>query len=105
MAPFAVTAGLGFLRGATAGLAFFQDRNAPSTGTNSFSGGSTQNITGAIYFPNQAVAYSGGGGVHVAPCTQLVVYKASFSGGSNFSNNCAGVGTATIGSTSNQIVE
>jgi Flp pilus assembly protein TadG len=91
--------------GATAGLAIFQDRNAPSSGTNSFSGGSTQNITGAIYFPNQAVSYSGGGGVDVAPCTQLVVYKASFSGGSNFSNNCSGVGTSTIGTTSNQLVE
>ena len=91
--------------GATAGLAFFQDRNAPSSGTNSFSGGSTQNITGAIYFPNQSVSYSGGGGVDVAACTQLVVYKASFSGSSNFSNNCAGVGTATIGTTSNQLVE
>ena len=46
--------------GPTAGLAFFQDRNAPSSGTDSFSGGTTQIITGAIYFPHQAVNYSGG---------------------------------------------
>ena len=91
--------------GATAGLAFFQDRNAPSSGTNSFSGGATQNITGAIYFPDQSVAYSGGGGTTGSGCTQLVVFKATFSGGSSFANNCAGVGTSTIGSTSTQLVE
>jgi hypothetical protein len=91
--------------GPTAGLAFFQDRNAPSTGTNSFTGGSTQNIVGAIYFPNQAVSFSGGGGSSGATCTQLVVLKASFSGSSTFNNNCASAGTATIGSTSNKMVE
>ena len=59
--------------GSTAGLAFFQDRNAPSSGTNSFTGGSTQNITGAIYFPNQGVTFVGRqrDGWRRA-CTQLV---------------------------------
>ena len=48
--------------GATMGLAFFQDRNAPTAGTsaNTFNGGGTQNIVGAIYFPNQGVTYAGG---------------------------------------------
>ena len=50
--------------GATAGIAFFGDRNAPSTNSNSFSGGATQNITGAIYFPSQEVTYSGGRPIH-----------------------------------------
>src|SRR5579872_7357275 len=34
--------------GATSGMAFYQDRNAPHGGSNSFSGGSTQSITGVL---------------------------------------------------------
>jgi hypothetical protein len=91
--------------GPTAGLAFFQDRNAPSSGTDSFTGGSTQNITGAIYFPDQTVTYSGGSATGGAVCTQLVANQLRFSGSSSLNNNCASVCTATIGSTSNQLVE
>ena len=68
--------------GPTAGLAFFQDRNAPSSGTDSFSGGTTQTITGAIYFPHQAVNYSGGATAGGSNCTQLIAYTMTFSGGS-----------------------
>jgi Flp pilus assembly protein TadG len=93
--------------GATEGLAFFQDHNAPQASSNSFSGGSTQNITGAIYFPNEQVTYSGGtttanGG---AACTQLLAYKLSFSGGSTFNANCSGTGVASIGVSSTKLVE
>jgi hypothetical protein len=84
--------------GPTAGLAFFQDRNAPSSGTDSFSGGASQVITGAIYFPHQALNYSGGTSTGGSNCTQLIGYTMTFSGGSTFNNNCAGVGTAAIGS-------
>ncbi len=90
--------------GATAGLAFFQDRNAPTSGTNSLTGGDTQTIVGAIYFPNQNVTYAGGstGG---STCTQLVAYTLKFSGNSTFNSNCGAAGTAAIGTTSNQLVE
>src|SRR5581483_4688637 len=87
--------------GPLAGLAFFQDRNAPaSTGSNSnkFTGGTTQNITGAIYFPNQNVTFNGGtstGGA--AMCTQLVALTINFNGNSTFNNNCAGTGARGIG--------
>ena len=91
--------------GPTAGLAFFQDRNAPSSGTDSFSGGATQNITGAIYFPHQAVNYSGGTATGGSACTQLIAYTMTFSGGTTFNNNCAGVGTAAIGGGNSKIVE
>jgi hypothetical protein len=91
--------------GATAGLAFFQDRNAPTSGSDSFTGGSTQNINGALYFPNQTVTFSGGSGTGGPVCTQLVAYRLSFSGSSTFNNNCASVCTATIGSSSTQLVE
>ena len=83
--------------GATAGLAFFQDRHAPSTSSNSLSGGSTQTIQGAIYFPNEPVTYSGGSGNTPATCTQLVVLRATFSGNSRLNSNCTGTGVASIG--------
>jgi len=93
--------------GATAGLAFFQDRNAPTAGTsaNSFTGGGTQNIIGALYFPNEGVTYAGGASVGGATCTQLLAYTLKFSGNSNFNSNCGSAGTSTIGTTSNQLVE
>lgn len=91
--------------GATAGLALFQDPNASSSGTDSFSGGSSQNITGALYFLNQGVSFSGGAGTGGAACTQLVAFTAQFTGGSNFNNNCAGVGVQSIGSSPTKLVE
>jgi hypothetical protein len=84
--------------GTTAGIAIFQDR-AASGGTNNFSGGSTQTITGALYMPNEAVTYSGNSGNTPAPCTQLIGYTLSFSGSSNFNANCNGLGLAGMGST------
>ncbi len=91
--------------GATAGLAFFQDRNAPTSGNNNLTGGATQNITGAVYFPNQNVTYAGGASTGGSTCSQLVAYTLKFSGNSNFNSNCGSAGTQTVGSTSNQLVE
>jgi Flp pilus assembly protein TadG len=84
--------------GTTAGLAFFQDR-AATGGTNSFSGGSTQTITGAIYLPNEAVSYSGNSGNAPAPCTQLIGFTLNFTGTSDFNANCNGLGLQGMGST------
>jgi hypothetical protein len=90
--------------GATAGLAFYQDRNAPSSGTDSFGGAATVTIVGALYFPDQAVSYAGSSGT--SACTQLVAYQVSFSGATTFNNSsCGSVGTSTIGSQSTQLVE
>jgi hypothetical protein len=85
--------------GPTAGLAFYQDRNAPQSQSNSFSGGSSQTIQGAVYFPNEPVTYSGGSGNTPATCTQLVVLKATFTGNSTLNSNCTGTGVASIGGT------
>lgn len=91
--------------GSTAGLAFFQDRNAPSTGVDSFAGGATQNINGAIYFPNQMVTYAGGTSTGGANCTQLVSLLITFNGNSNFNTNCTAAGTRTIGGSNTALVE
>jgi Flp pilus assembly protein TadG len=89
--------------GATAGLAFFQDRGASNAGTNSFSGGATQSITGAIYFPNQAVSFSGNTGNTPAQCTQLIGYTLTFSGTSTFNASCSGLGLKGMGGTGGAI--
>jgi Flp pilus assembly protein TadG len=90
--------------GSLAGLAFFQDRNAPSSGgTNSFSGNGYLNIVGAAYFPNQPVNFSGNASTAppngiASTCTQLIAFTLTFSGNSAISNsNCSGTGVASIG--------
>jgi Flp pilus assembly protein TadG len=91
--------------GTLAGLAFFQDRNAPQSGTDSFTGGTTQNITGALYFPNQGVTFNGGTNTGGATCTQLVALTITFNGNAGFNNNCQGKGVRAIGSSFVQLVE
>jgi hypothetical protein len=80
--------------GSLPGLAFFQDRNAPQIANpppNSFTGGTTQKITGAIYFPNQGMIFNGGTTTGGAICTQLVGLTITFNGNAAFNNNCKGV--------------
>ena len=93
--------------GPMSGLAFYQDRNAPSSGSDSFSGGTTQNITGAIYFPNQGVTFNGGTqtGSAAAKCTQLIGYTLTFNGNANFNSDCMGTGVRPVGSAFIQLVE
>jgi Flp pilus assembly protein TadG len=92
------------------GMAFFQDRNAPFSGSvsttssctsgtsqNQLTGGSTQLVTGAVYFPNQSVCYSGGSDTSGAGrCTQLIAHTLSFTGNSGIEANCAGTGVEPI---------
>jgi Flp pilus assembly protein TadG len=87
--------------GAMAGIAFFQDRNAPS-GTDNFNGGSSQAITGALYFPSQTVDYTGGVATG-SGCTQVIADQVSFSGNSAMESNCAGTGVRTIASLPKQV--
>jgi Flp pilus assembly protein TadG len=95
--------------GPLAGLAFFQDRNAPQPNNgnapNSFTGGTNQNITGAIYFPNQGMTFNGGTTTGGAICTQLVGLTITFNGNAAFNNNCKGVGVRSIGTSFIALVE
>ncbi len=77
--------------GTWSGILIFQDRNAPSSGTDSLSGSGSLNLTGAVYFPNQTLRYSGSGPINT-PCTMIVVNQLNLTGsgyiscpaGSNF---------------------
>jgi Flp pilus assembly protein TadG len=80
--------------GPTAGMVFFQDRNAPSTLTNDLTGGSGQKFTGALYFPSVSLNY--GGNASTQYCAQLIAKTVNFQGDASFQSNCGGVGTATI---------
>jgi Flp pilus assembly protein TadG len=93
--------------GPLAGLAIFQDRNAPQNANspNSFTGGTNQNITGAIYLPNQGVTFNGGTTTGGAVCTQLVALTITFNGNAAFNNTCKGVGIRGAGSSFIQLVE
>ena len=92
--------------GALSGIALYQDRAcADHTIDNSLTGGATQNIVGAIYFPQQIVDYSGGSPTGGAQCTQLIAWKINFSGGSTFQNNCNGTGTRSVSLTGGRLVE
>ncbi|MGO9545955.1 MAG: pilus assembly protein TadG-related protein [Rhodomicrobium sp.] len=83
--------------GATAGLLFFGDRNAPNSNVNNFIGGTAENFTGAIYLPTQQVVFSNGAGA--SACTQLIAWHMQFTGGSasQFNNSCANTGVSPIG--------
>lgn len=85
--------------GPYAGMVFWQDGRAPDSGKDNFNGGSTMTITGAIYLPSQTVSFSGGNGTNGAGgagCTQLIANIITFSGNSQFTNNCSSVGTSPI---------
>ncbi len=90
--------------GATQGIVFFGDRNAPLANTQNFAGGATFSFTGAIYFPSTTVQFSGGV-TNPTGCTQLIAGNIQFNGGANFQNNCAGAGTSSIGGGATSFIE
>jgi len=90
--------------GAYSGIALFQDRIACAGCSNKINGGSTSNITGAIYFPTNAVDYAGGASTGGAVCTQLIAYTITFKGNSTFNSNCNSAGTKTINFTNGTLV-
>jgi hypothetical protein len=76
--------------GNTKGLAIWMHRNAPSTATVNFGGGSTLSITGAIYAASAGVTISGSNGS--SGCTQIVARTIVFNGNNTIRHDCSGVG-------------
>jgi Flp pilus assembly protein TadG len=71
-------------QGPTAGIAIYQDRNAPSSGVNTI--GSISSITGALYFPRQILQYRGNSAL--TACTQLIARQILFTGASTAGVKC-----------------
>jgi hypothetical protein len=75
--------------GTYSGIAFYQDRRAPSctTNCNLVNGNSTSALRGALYFPNQQLTFLGTSGMNT-DCLQLVALTLTFSGNSAITNSC-----------------
>jgi hypothetical protein len=82
--------------GAYAGISFYQDRNTPTGNSSSFNGGSTMNITGALYLPESAVSFNGGNSTQNPSCTQIIGWTFTFNGGSNITSSCPNSGMKQI---------
>jgi hypothetical protein len=91
--------------GPTAGLVFFQDRRAPSGGTNTVNGNSSSSIRGALYFRNQQLTFNGNNATTQGGCTQVLADKVLFNGTPTLEVNCAGAGVRDIGGFSTKLVE
>jgi Flp pilus assembly protein TadG len=94
---FSVTGGGGLnitapTTGPSAGIALWADKNLPNKG-DTFAGGTTSALTGAIYLPSHNVKYAGNSGT-TSKCMQMIAYNITFTGTSSFNHNCDGVGTA-----------
>lgn len=105
--------------GPTGGMLFFQDRNAPFSGTassssscgsgntqNQVNGGSNQLLTGALYFPSQSLCYGGNSATTGAGrCTQIIARTISFTGTSDVTLSCTGTGVDPVTVTSPQLIK
>ncbi len=73
--------------GTYAGVLFYQDRRALDSGTNTINGNATSKLEGALYFPSQAIQFTGDSGMDTK-CVQLVARRVTFSGNNSIANNC-----------------
>jgi len=62
------------------GLLVYQDRRAPVGSVNKLNGGSSTDLQGAVYTPNQEMDWSGTNGTASAACIQIVAKTVSFLG-------------------------
>jgi hypothetical protein len=90
--------------GATAGLVFFGDRrSAAGSVSSTFAGGTTLDITGAVYLPTQTLDWNNGASNTASTCTELIAGTITL-GGANLQINCPS-GVAAIGGTNSSLVE
>jgi hypothetical protein len=78
--------------GPTAGIALWADKNLPNK-EDTFAGGSTGKLVGAIYLPSHDVKFAGNSNT-ASQCMQMIAYNIIFTGASTFNHNCNGAGTS-----------
>src|SRR5689334_21846349 len=76
--------------GPTAGMALWADKGLPNK-EDTFAGGSTGKLVGAIYLPSHDVKFAGNS-TAASKCTQMIAFNVIFTGASTFNHNCDGVG-------------
>jgi hypothetical protein len=80
--------------GTYSGILFYGDRNATS-GSNTFNGDASSQLTGDLYFPTQQVSYLGNfSGIN--GCTQIIADTVQWSGNATVGVNCAAQGMQNI---------
>jgi Flp pilus assembly protein TadG len=88
------------------GLIFFQDRRASSAGTAKLNGGATMNLFGAVYFPAQAIQFSGNNSSSSPECTQIIGKTVTFIGNSTVKDaNCSQAGVQPVKITGIKVTE
>lgn len=80
----------GTITGDYTGILFYQDRDAGSSPTlnANFTGGSTMELAGAIYLPNNEMSFNGGNATDGNGCLMLVAQTVKFSGDADIENQC-----------------
>ena len=73
--------------GAFQGVAFYMDRNAPATITETFANASSTSLTGSLYFPSQPVNYANASSAGPA-CLQLIALTINFANAASFGASC-----------------
>ncbi|HEX8127295.1 MAG TPA: Tad domain-containing protein [Allosphingosinicella sp.] len=76
------------------GILFYRDRRASNIEIK-INGGSSSNLTGAMYFPTSDITYAGNSTMTVN-CLQMVGQKLRFRGGARISNQCDGTGSSSV---------
>lgn len=78
------------------GLLFYGDDDTPSSPPNNniLNGGSTMDLTGALYFPGGHVNYTGGASL-TGSCVQIIAQTIDFSGDADMNLDCPGAGMAS----------
>jgi len=80
--------------GGESGILFFSDRNQ-ATATQTFNSTASSVLTGALYFPTQALTLNGDF-VGADGCTQMVADTITYSGNATLSGDCSAYGMNTI---------
>ncbi len=94
----------------TNGVLFFQDPNSPTYKgsqivSNKINGNADLKLGGAMYFPSQAIEFTGGSNAQTS-CLQMVAQRITFTGNSAITNTCpASAGTASMARVSVELVE
>lgn len=81
--------------GPDAGILFFGDRTSTGGAVNLFNGTANSLLTGALYFPSQALEYKGNFS-GVGGCTQVVAKTIKWSGNATISQDCSSLGLKSV---------
>ena len=80
-----------------AGILFYGDDDTPTSppSNQTFNGGATMDLTGALYFPKGNINYTGGASLG-GSCTQMIAQTITFGGDAEMNTACSNSGMSSI---------